>query len=54
MEEAEYMGMSIKEFEYMLRNERTFLKELLALGVGEEARVKIENRLRDIDDTISD
>lgn len=54
MEEAECMGMSIKEFEYMLRNERTFLKELLALGVGEEARVKIENKLRDIDDTISD
>ena len=29
MEEAEYMGMSVEEFEYMLRNERTFLKELL-------------------------
>lgn len=53
MEEAECMGMSIKEFEYMLRNERTFLKELLAIGVGKEARVKIENRLWDIDDTIS-
>ncbi len=54
MEEAECMGMSIKEFEYMLRNERTFLKELLALEVGEEARVKIKERLRDINDTISD
>lgn len=54
MEEAEYMGMSVEEFEYMLRNERTFLKELLALGAGKEARVKIKERLRDINDTISD
>ena len=54
MEETECMEMNIKEFEYMLRSERTFLKELLRLGVSEEAREKIETRLRDIDETISD
>lgn len=51
MEEKEE-EMNIKEFEYMLRNERTFLEELKKLGVGEEAEAKIDRRLEDIEKTI--
>lgn len=52
MNETEFDEASSMDFEYMLRNERTFLEELLALDVGDDAKAKIERRLRDLAETI--
>ena len=46
--------MNIREFEYMLREQKAFLEKLLKQGVGEDAKEEIETRLKVIDDTLKD
>ena len=45
--------MNIREFEYLLREQKAFLEKLLEKGVGDEAKKEIETRLEVINETLA-
>lgn len=45
--------MNIREFEYLLREQKAFLEKLLEKGVGDEAGKEIETRLKVINETLA-
>lgn len=52
--DEKFEEMIVREFEYVLREQRTFLQRLLKLGVSEEVESEITEKLQIIAETLGE